>query len=116
MATKVKVSGVEIMNLPISELTERSAQVLQELGPNTEAMVVKNKDTLAVLMSVERRNALAEAEEKLAGALLYIDMLSAGRSIADIERSASEARDRLGTPIGAYKARLRNQIEKPKGR
>ena len=95
MAPKIKISG-EVLVLPVSELAERAAQISQDLGDSAEALVTRNKDTIGVFMTPERRNRIAQAEEERDGALAVIDLLLAGGKLEDIARSAAESRERRG--------------------
>lgn len=109
MTQRVRISGAaEVVNVPVSELP----QVIQsDLGPDTEAIVTRNKDTVGVFMSVARRNALANTERQLHAALLYIDMMAAGRSFDDIERSAKQAKERQGSTAADFLAELRHEAQ-----
>lgn len=90
MAPKVRTSGT-VMPVSISDFTGKHVEELAaSLGSDAEALIMKNKDLLGVFMSVEHRNAIAEAEDKLQTALLLIDMLAAGRTLQDVQRSADQ--------------------------
>ena len=91
MTPKVRTSGT-VLPVSISDFTGKHVEELAaQLGPDAEALIMKNKDLLGVFMSVEHRNALAEAEDQLQAALLLIDMLAAGRTLQDVQRSAEQA-------------------------
>jgi hypothetical protein len=105
MSQKVMVSG-EAQVVPVSELS----QTIQEgLGPETEAIVTRNKDTVGVFMSVAKRNSLAKVERQLHKAMLFIDMLAAGRSIEDIKTSAQQAKERRGSSTADFLAELETE-------
>ncbi len=106
MATRIKISG-EVVVLPVSELAERAAQISQELGDSAEALVTRNKDTIGVFMTPERRNRIARAEEERDSALAMVDLLLAGGKLEDIEKSAAEARQRKGISAEALLERIR---------
>ncbi|HEY9723107.1 MAG TPA: hypothetical protein V6D47_13945 [Oscillatoriaceae cyanobacterium] len=84
MAEKVRTSGT-VLPGSISDFT---GQHCEELAAQLEA--------------------IAETEEKLQTALLLIDMLAAGRSLEDIERSAEEARQGKVTSGEDFLAELDN--------
>jgi hypothetical protein len=104
MSQKVRISAnTNVLNVPVSDLS----QVIQEpMGADTEAIVTRNKETVGVFMSVARRNALAKTEGQLHAAMLYIDMLAAGRTVEDIERSASQVKARQGSSAADFLAEL----------
>lgn len=103
---KVRVTG-EVMTVPVSLLATKSSEVVERMGPSTEAIVTSNNKTMGVFMTVEHRNALAETEERLQDALTQLDLLLANRSHRDVEKSAEEVRDRKGMSLRA----LREQIQ-----
>ena len=107
---KVRVSG-EVMTLPVSILASQSTDIIQNMGPTTEAIVTNNNKTMGVFMTVERRNALAEAEDKLQEALLQLDLLAANRTQSDLDRSASEVRQRKGMSLKALREKLQAERE-----
>jgi hypothetical protein len=106
MSQIVHISG-DVQVVPVSELS----QTIQEgLGPDTEAIITRNKDTVGVFMSVAKRNSLAKAERHLHTAMLYIDMMAAGRSIEDIRVSAGQAKQRQGSSAVDFLAELQGEV------
>jgi hypothetical protein len=105
MSQDVQISG-KARVVPVSELPQTIQKGLQ---PDTEAIVMRNKDTIGVFMSVAKRNELAQTERQLHAAMLCIDMLAAGRSVNDIERSARQAKERQGSSAEDFLAELQHE-------
>ena len=85
--TRVKTSG-EVMTVPVSDF--KPADLAREMTHDAEALIIKNKETLGVYMTVEHRNELAE---RLDFALLTIDMMAAGATWESIKHSAAQVAD-----------------------
>lgn len=82
--TKVRTSG-SVMHVPVSEF--KPAELNPILGDDSEAIIIKNTETLGVYMTTKHRNMLGDEH---AAALLLVDMMAAGRSWDDVKRSAEQ--------------------------
>jgi hypothetical protein len=98
---KVRTSG-EVLPVSISEF--KPAELASQMTDNTEAIIMKNTETLGVYMTATHRNKLAN---DLDNALFLVDMMAAGRSWEDVKRSARQARERQGLPIAEARKRAR---------
>ena len=105
----MNTNGAIVLTAPVSEF--RPADMKPQMTENTEALVLKNTDTMGVYMSVQRRNLLAETID---AQHTIIDMLASGASWTDVERSAAEVRAGEGKSTDEVNA-MRKDFIKPPG-
>lgn len=102
--TTVHTNGAIVLTAPVSEF--RPADMKPQMTENTEALVIKNTDTMGVYMSVQRRNLLAETID---AQHTLIDMLAAGATWEDIERSAEQAKAGQGKTTAEMRQAVRKR-------
>jgi hypothetical protein len=102
--TTVHTNGAIILTAPVSEF--RPADMKPQMTENTEALVIKNTDTMGVYMSVQRRNMLAETIDSQQ---TLIDMLAAGATWEDVERSAQQVKAGQGKTTTEMKRAVRER-------
>lgn len=105
--TTVHMNGAIVLTAPVSEF--RPADMKAQMTENTEALIIKNTDTMGVYMSVPRRNFLAETID---AQHTLIDMLASGATWNDIERSAEQVRSGQGKTTAEMKQAVKERSKR----